>query len=171
MEIGKKNFEEGFQDLEEANREEMVMSRYNLLYNILMIKSVLVLRNLRAKWGNSLPEYGRDVDPFSHWSTTERIFSSVLPRMLGLKHGSVYLCKNIALKLFLKFLFCTQCYLTAVTISRVKIAVHLFSNWTICSWQTSKQLKAFSNIPFFSTWLTKIIIYHVKWKFWESFIL
>lgn len=171
METRKENFEEGFQDLEKANREEMVMSRYNLLYNILMIKSVLVLRNLCAKWGNSLPEYGRDVDPFSHWSTTERIFSSVLPRMLGLKHGSVYLCKNIALKLFLKFLFCTQCYLTAVTISRVKMAVHLFSNWTIYSWQTSKQLKAFSNIPFFSTWLTEIIIYHVKWKFGESFIL
>ena len=161
MEIRKDNFEEGFQDLEKANREEMVMSRYNLLYNILMIKSVLVLRNLRAKWSNSLPEYGRDVDPFSHWSTTER--------MLGLKHGSVYLCKNIVLKLFLKFLFCTQCYLTAVTISRVKMAV--FSNWTICSWQTSQQLKAFSNIPFFSTWLTEIIIYHVKWKFGESFIL
>lgn len=49
MEIRKENFEEGFQDLEKANREEMVMSRYNLLYNILMIKSVLVLRNLRAK--------------------------------------------------------------------------------------------------------------------------
>ena len=163
MEIRKENFEEGFQDLEKANREEMVMSRYNLLYNILMIKSVLVLRNLRAKWSNSLLEYGRDVDPFSHWSTTER--------MLGLKHGSVYLCKNIVLKLFLKFLFCTQCYLTAVTISRVKMAVHLFSNWTICSWQTSQQLKAFSNIPFFSTWLTEIIIYHVKWKFGESFIL
>ena len=163
MEIRKENFEEGFQDLEKANREEMVMSRYNLLYNILMIKSVLVLRNLRAKWSNSLPEYGRDVDLFSHWSTTER--------MLGLKHGSVYLCKNIVLKLFLKFLFCTQCYLTAVTISRVKMAVHLFSNWTICSWQTSQQLKAFSNIPFFSTWLTEIIIYHVKWKFGESFIL
>lgn len=161
MEIRKDNFEEGFQDLEKANREEMVMSRYNLLYNILMIKSVLVLRNLRAKWSNSLPEYGRDVDPFSHWSTTER--------MLGLKHGSVYLCKNIVLKLFLMFLFCTQCYLTAVTISRVKMAV--FSNWTICSWQTSQQLKAFSNIPFFSTWLTEIIIYHVKWKFGESFIL
>lgn len=161
MEIRKENFEEGFQDLEKANREEMVMSRYNLLYNILMIKSVLVLRNLRAKWSNSLPEYGRDVDPFSHWSTTER--------MLGLKHGSVYLCKNIVLKLFLMFLFCTQCYLTAVTISRVKMAV--FSNWTICSWQTSQQLKAFSNIPFFSTWLTEIIIYHVKWKFGESFIL
>lgn len=163
MEIRKENFEEGFQDLEKANREEMVMSRYNLLYNILMIKSVLVLRNLRAKWSNSLLEYGRDVDPFSHWSTTER--------MLGLKHGSVYLCKNIVLKLFLMFLFCTQCYLTAVTISRVKMAVHLFSNWTICSWQTSQQLKAFSNIPFFSTWLTEIIIYHVKWKFGESFIL
>ena len=96
MQIRKENFEEGFQDLEKANGEEMVMSRYNLSYNILMIKSVLVLRNLRAKWSNSLPEYGRDVDPFSHWSTTERIFSSVLPRMLGLKHGSVYLCKNIA---------------------------------------------------------------------------
>lgn len=81
MEIRKENFEEGFQDLEKANREEMVMSRYNLLYNIFMIKSVLVLRNLRAKWSNSLPEYGRDVDPFSHWNHRENILFSTTPHV------------------------------------------------------------------------------------------
>lgn len=84
----------------------MVMFRYNLLYNILMIKLVFVFRNLCVKWGNFLLEYGWDVDLFLYWSIIERIFFLVLFCMLGLKYGLVYLCKNIVLKLFLKFLFC-----------------------------------------------------------------